>query len=265
MAKRIRWIAVASVVVAICCGGPILGGYALFISPNRPFTHAYPAPGPGCGDTGELESGVRVDNWENEDYAGVHCYPDHVDIDAGHDPDPRGVHTIGANVFPLESDIDGPSISDLSRDRRKGFRVTVTVHVRSGGPDARAGITVRPNVPLRAAANAVKYPVYFFNVDLAGRWKAATHDDFGAFLSNLDSSTATASIPAPADRVLTVLFDLSAGTLSFAVDGIAAATVHPPEFDTYRIGVGVACSYDPQHSDNCLVSAKDYRYEVIAG
>jgi hypothetical protein len=54
--------------------------------PTPEFSHAYPAPGPGCGDQFELEDGGKADHWDNEDYAGVHCYPDHVDIDAGHDP-----------------------------------------------------------------------------------------------------------------------------------------------------------------------------------
>lgn len=265
MAKRVRLIALGTAIVVICCGTPVLAGVGLYklARSTAGYVHAYPAPGPGCGDRGEDENGVKSDLWDNEDYAGVHCYPDHVDVDAGGDPDPRGVHTIGANVFRLNTDIDGPSTSDLSRRGRNGFLVTLTVHVRSGGPDARAGIALRPNAPLRVAANGTEYPVYFFNVDLAGRWHVATHDVFGAFLSDLDRGAGTPAATQPAiDHVLRLRFDAPARTLTYTVDGTVAATVHPPTFETYQIGVGLACSYDPEHHDNCLASARDYRYEV---
>ena len=76
------------------------------------------------------------------------------------------VHTIGSNLFKLESDIDRPSTSELSRGKKNGFLITLTVGVRSGGPDSRAGITIRPYAPLRAADNCLaslkdyKYQVF---------------------------------------------------------------------------------------------------------
>jgi hypothetical protein len=265
MAKRVRLIAVGFALVIICCGAPVLGGIGLYGLLNRGaasrYNHAYPAPGPGCGDRVERESGVKTDLWDNQDYAGVHCYPDHVDIDAGGDPDPRGVHTIGANLFKLETDIGGPTPYDVSPDGRLGFLLTLTVQVRSGGPDARAGITIDLYAPMRTDANAAGYPVYFFNVDLAGRWHVATHDGFGAFLSDLDRG---AGAQPAADRVLRLRLDAHAGTMTFTVDGTVATTVHPPKFETYRLGVGLACSYDPQNRGNCLASARDYRYEATS-
>jgi hypothetical protein len=233
------------------------GLYTLVARASSGYSHSYPAPGPGCGDEAEDDNGQRDDVWSNEDHAGVQCYPDHVDIDAR-----AGGQPIGTDVFRLESDIDGPPASDLTRHGRNGFLVTVTVHVRSGGPDARAGITFAPSVPLQDSARVMSYPVYFFNVDLAGRWHVATHDIFGAFQSDLDSGSGPTAKPADVDHVLRVLYDAHVRTLTFTVDGAVTASVHPPAFEYYRIGVGLACSYDPKHTDTCLASARDYRYAV---
>ena len=99
--------------------------------------------------------GGRFDRWRNDDYAGVHCYPDHVDIDTGDGVDPRGVHRIGSNLFRFESTIDGPSPPGDG----DAYLVTLSVGIRTGGPEARAGIAVQPYPPLDVAIDGISYSI----------------------------------------------------------------------------------------------------------
>jgi hypothetical protein len=251
--------------LGVCCAGVVVLGGVWLVgrSSSASYIHTFPAPGYGCGDTGELpESGVRQDNWDNDDYAVITCHRDHVDIDSGSGRDPRGVHNPAANVFRAESNIDGLATSAIARRHDKGFLITVGAGVRNGGPDARAGITVQPYASNDVAITGVTYPVYYFNVDRSGRWHVAEHDIFGRYQKNLATGTTPPADDPVVDHILRVRFTVAANDLLFTVDDQIAYTVHASEFDAYRIGVGVACSYDPDNLETCMASFKDYRYEL---
>lgn len=265
MARPARIVATISVLVVLCAGGGVLcvGTLTGVIRP-QPFVHAYPAPGPGCGDTGEDENGVRSDNWDNDDYTGVTCHADHVDIDSGSGTDPRGVHDPSSNVFRVESNIDGPHVSAIKARHHNGFLVTVGVAVQSGGDAARGGITVQPYASNREAIEGIEFPVYFFNIDRSGRWHVDDHDIFGRFRTHLDAGTPR-SVPEPSptpQHVLQVKLDVRTYDLTFTVDSVIVSTVHPQPFDAYLIGVGVGCSYDPDNTRTCMASLKDYQFEL---
>ena len=93
----------------------------------------------------------------------------------------------------------------------------------------------------------------------------ATHDIFGEFEVDLDSGMTPPAVErySVIDHVLEVRIDQRTHEIMFTVDGVAVATVHPPRFETYGVGVGLACSYDPEHDETCLASLKDYRYEAL--
>ncbi len=264
VAKRLRSIVAGAAVILVCCGGPVftcLGLFSLFADGDSyVYVHAYPAPGPRCGDYGDSEAG-RFDRWINDDYAGVHCYPDHVDIDTGDGTDPRGVHRIGSNLLRLETISDGPHVSS----RGDAHLITLNVGIRTGGPDARAGIAVEPYALWDLAIDGVWSPIYFFNIDRAGRWHVATHDVFGEFEADLDNGMTPPAVErySVIDHVLKVRIDQRAHEFMFTVDGVVVATVHPHRFETYGVGVGLACSYDPDYDQTCVASLKDYRYEVV--
>ncbi len=264
VAKRLRSIVAGAAVVLVCCGGPLsacLGVFSLLSVDDGSYVyaHSYPAPGPGCGDVGETESG-RYDRWVNVDYAGVHCHPDHVDIDSGDRVDPRGVHRVGSNVFRLESTLDGPYV----RGGGNVHAVTLSVGILTGGLDARAGITLQPD-RVDLSLDGIWNPIYFFNIDQAGRWHVASHDVFDEFAIDVDSGMTPPAIErySVIDHLLKVRIDQRTDEFSFIVDGVVVATVHPPRFSTYRVGVGLACSYEPRHDETCVASLRDYRYEVL--
>jgi hypothetical protein len=130
--------------------------------------------------------------------------------------------------------------------------------MRSGGPDAPAGITIDPNLQM---PDGTRHVIYFFNLDASGRWHVETHDILSRLLSTVDSGPEPSAVDT--DHLLGLKYNAPAGTLAFAVDGTTITTVRPPApFDTYQIGVGLACSYDEFHVDNCQASLRDYRYVV---
>jgi hypothetical protein len=68
----------------------------------------------------------------------------------------------------------------------------------------------------------------------------------------------------PVDRVLQVRLDAHTYDLTFTVDGFAVKTVRAREFEAYRVGIGVACSYREENLRTCWASFRDYRFEELA-
>jgi hypothetical protein len=82
---------------------------------------------------------------------------------------------------------------------------------------------------------------------------------FGEFRTNLDSGTTMAAN----DHELRIRFDVNTHALSFVVDGVTVSTVTPQRFEAYRIGLGLACSYDPDSIQTCQASLRDYRFATL--
>lgn len=258
---RLKLVAGLTALVALCglCGFAFYGVIRLLTTPPPPYVHAYPAPAPGCGDTSETEAGPDAENWDNEDYAVVACHPDHVDIDSGSGSDPRGLHNPSWNLFAVKSTIDGPRPSEIRDHDRAGFLLTVTMGVHDGGDDARGGIVIQPYPGLRDAYT--ERPVYYISVDRAGRWHVDTHDIFGAFVAAVDSGKTPDDISSAVDHRLQVRLDAHTYDLTFIVDAMVVKTVQVKEFEAYRVGVGVACSYREDNLRTCWASFRDYRFE----
>jgi hypothetical protein len=265
VAGRVKLLAILGTVAALCglCGLASYGLIRAFIEPPPRYVHAYPAPAPGCGDTSETEAGPDADNWDNDDYAVVACHPDHVDIDSGSGTDPTGVHDPSWRVFGVESNIDGPRPSEIRDHDRSGFLMTVTMGVHDGGDDARGGITIRPYPGLRDAYT--ERPVYYFSVDRTGRWHVDTHDIFGRFAAVVDAGRTpwSGDGSSPVDHVLKVRLDAHTYDLTFTVDGFEVKTVRVADFEAYRVGIGVACSYQEANLRTCWASFRDYQFEEL--
>ena len=177
-------------------------------------------------------------------------------------PIPTGVHDPSSDVFRVESNILEPRTSEMRRHGRRGFLMTVGVGVREGADEARGGITVQPYASMREAANHIEHPVYFFSVDRAGRWHVDDHDAFGHLVANLDAGGIPPVGSSPVtDHVLQVRLDARTFDMTFVVDGLVVRTVRAPEFENYRVGLGVACSDDAENMRTCMSSFRDYRFE----
>jgi hypothetical protein len=219
--------------------------------PSGPFSHHYAAPGTGCGDTSEdPESGVVSDNWLNDSHAVIDCQPDHVEI-APAAAGTAGAGDPGTSVFAVESLLGEDRTSSSDWNGYHGFTVAATAAVLDGGPDARAGITVRPYPILTEDLG-----LYFFAIDHSGHWYASHETIFGEFLTYVASGPLPAG--GPARHALAVRVDVHTYAMTFLVDGTALTTVAGPRFDSYLVGVGLQCSVEPTDTRLCRDSFAAY-------
>jgi hypothetical protein len=221
--------------------------------PSGPFSHHYAAPGPGCGDLSETESGDKTDNWRNENDAVIDCHPDHVEIA----PDPPGTVVggiSGTSLFAVESVVGEEATTSSDWNGYHGFTVAATAAVLDGGPDARTGITVRP-YPIRDE----DLGLYFFAIDHSGHWYASHETIFGEFLNDLASGPLMGS--GPAQHTLAVKVDVHTYAMTFLIDGTARATIAGPRFDSDLVGVGLQCSVEPTNIRLCRGSLASYAYD----
>ncbi|WP_027341380.1 hypothetical protein [Hamadaea tsunoensis] len=207
------------------------------------FEHRYAAPGTGCGDLADSDSG-KSDIWSRSSGVLVSCAKDHSVLAPPKMP--------GARVYWTESDVDYIDPPDLKKHGYAGTAIEVTAEVLTGGPEARGGIVVDP-VPALQQYDA-DLPVFFFAVDSAGRWFIDRHDHSAQFAADVASGAV-----APGPHRIRVRTDASKSTSVFAVDGTDVATQILPPAKWYTVGVGVACSRTELNEESCTASMKDYQ------